>query len=299
MLRWICLCLLLVGCGEEPLEEKRYGPLLPDAVVSSPEFNVAPDGPVSLHDTEIQQQYADVLEHPWIKQQEGLRSLTPLMVEDIRSLRRLHTTMNQRRSEINLPTTTWEQESAFLTSTMNEIQKTLEPLALAFPPQSYSVLNIPSPSPQVYSTPLPFEIYRREVFGQSDLGLPIFLDARVFDLRALENESAQDAAAHAILRWHMDVLRSGEKAFQKMHSDDSLVLLGHGQRDEEHFSAGHGFASQGRGVYLAFFREGGRLIVLHLDAPWEKIKDRRQDFLRVVNRQLLPYEGDVEDFKWR
>ncbi len=253
--------------------------------------------PLAFHQPATRQKYGDVIDHPWIRQQPGLVALTDSMVSDIRSLKEGHELLNQRRKEAGLPETSFEQETSTIVTTIEEIQNSLAPLHLAFPTGLYSILNIPLTSASPYNTPLPFDIYKRVELGQTSLGVPYYLDVRAFDLTKLDSQAAKEAAVQAIINWHQRLLKPGAPAFTALQGKDTLVLLGHGERDRDHFDGSHGFATNDRGVFLAFFNDGRHLYVLHADAPWQNLQDKKDLFLKVVNRPLKPLNVPVSSYK--
>ena len=291
--------LFLFGCGEpKATKTSNEGrPKLPTASVQA-RLAYRSDQLLALNTAKAEKEYGKILAHPWVKQQKGLTHVTHAMVDDIQSLSNGHEELNKYRAKANLPTTTLEQESASIISTIQEIQASLIPLHLRFPADRYSVLNIPPTRMDLYHTPLPFEIYKRVEWGQTDTGIPYFLDVRVFNLAQLQSKTGRDAAIEAIINWHVNLLQGGDKAFKAYQTGDALVLFGHGSRDRNHYDGGHGFASDDRGVYLAFFSDGKHLFVLHADAPWKNIEPQRNEFIEVLSRPIVPWTQPISAFKF-
>lgn len=295
------VALMVLACGKP--EPKAYGTANSSSnnreIADASDSSTATRLPVALTTETAHTQFRDVLEHPWVRQQQqqGLTALTDTMVQDIRSLKEGHKQLNERRKDAGLPPTTFDQESEKLVSTIQEIQQTLAPLHLAFPAGLYSILNIPTTSTAPYNTPLPFDVYKRVELGQTDLGVPFYLDMRVFDISQLQSQAAKEAAFQAVANWHIHLLKGGMKDFAAFQGKDTLVLLGHGERDRSHFDGSHGFATSDRGVFVAFFSDGRHLYVLHADAPWKNLQDKKNLFLKVVNRELTPFQEPISEYK--
>ncbi len=306
IVRWILIVPVLGflgfgSCGTPPKPQTAARDSQSPAWIADASVNDSSPGqsklPVPMQSPVALGQYRDVVTYPWIRLQSGLTHVTDGMVADVRSLEQGHEELNKRRKQAGLPTNTFEQESDRLISTIQEIQATIEPLKLAFPNNLYSILNIPPAAPLSYTTPLPFDIYKRVELGETDLGIPYYLDVRVFDISRLQSQTAKDAVIQAIINWHLGLLQGGEKAFSILQGKDTLVLLGHGDRNRDHFDGTHGFASHDRGVFLAFFSDGRHLYVLHADAPWSTLKNNKNLFLQVVNRPLTPWNKPVGDYR--
>ncbi len=295
-----CLTVCLLGCktSDTPTSPKEQGirPQLPTVSTVSTTTLSRPETIVAINDSDTNNKYKHILEHPWVKLQTGLTHVTHAMVDDITSLSEGHDELNKYRAKAGLPTTSFEDESRSLIATIQEIQATLDPLNLQFPHDRYSVLNIPETAPELYSTLLPFQVYKRVEMGETELGIPVFLDVRVFDISQQQSAEAKQEAIQSIIDWHAKLLRNSAQHFKAYAASDALVLIGRGDRDRSHFDGGHGFATKDRGVLLAFLTDGKHLFVLDLDAPWKDVEGQEKAFKEIINRPLKPWTQPLSAF---
>jgi len=98
--------------------------------------------------------------------------------------------------------------------------------------------------------------------GETELGLPFYLDVRLFELKG--------TSAEEILAWHLNVLQEGREAFKVVYeTENRKIYQGQGYRLTEPIDPSHGFAAvQGeRGIYLDYLELEERLFVIYAEAP--------------------------------
>ncbi|MDP1835015.1 MAG: hypothetical protein Q8K75_03705 [Chlamydiales bacterium] len=300
MIRLLILMLLstLPGCDKPKtvtMQEESSRPKVPSLLaVSQPARS---ELLVALHTDDAKKDYSDVLSHPWVQQQKGLTHVSKAMVEDIRSLRDASEAINKYRAKSGMSPVSFDDENKHIITAIEAIQEPLTSLNLKFPSDRYSVLNIPPVSPDLYKTPLPFQVYKRVELGETDLGTPLYMDVRVFDISSLKGAIAKNAAIDAVIDWHVHLLQKGEEKFRILKGKDVLALTGEGDRDTSHFDGGHGFAANDRAVFLAFLTDGDRLYVFHADGPRKNLEDKKVVFLDILNRPLFPWDKRLQDYK--
>ena len=286
----------IVGCSSESpsaqSKEDAYRPSLPaplseiaqGEVGSTSSTNVNPLDllPLSKSDPRAKQFFSDILEHPWILAQPHISTLSRLMVEDIRSLSHAYALRSAQMQKIGVTPPSYQEEANFICRHLQRLQRKIEALSLEFPHYAYSLLNLPAINPTAYSTPLPFNIHKRVHLGSSTLGMPIFLDVRVFELDAHKEREARDRDIKAIIAWHTDLLEGGETNFKKLDHTGATVLIGHGKRNMAHFDNAHGFNLEERGVFLACLKHQMRLYILHVDAPYSSFQELQEALLQIL-----------------
>lgn len=181
--------------------------------------------------------------HPWL-------SLQPLVIgaerEIARDLEKVHE-LSLEIGDISEETLTY-----FLTQTLTELQKELP---FTFPAHLYNVLMIPE-APRV--GPDPFQIYKRLYLGETELGLPFYLDVRRYHLEGKKKDT--------IISWYLSLI---EGELEKVKdSDQALAYVIRGKRNEDQLSAPHGFAQflGERGLFLLFVQQGDQLFVCYAEA---------------------------------
>lgn len=182
-------------------------------------------------DCETARCYFDsLLSHPWIQSQPQVRELNIEMVRDLSTLEEISHEISEDITNVCIQA---------LIQLQNEIPFNL-------PKDKYNVLCIPQAT---VKAPASYSIFQRLYLGESEVGLPFYLDVRVFEL---ENCSADE-----IISWHLQAL-DGE-----VLSLGESVYISKGYPTRE---TAHGFAKSMRGQYVAFFEKEGQLFVLHAEA---------------------------------
>lgn len=206
----------------------------------------------------------ELLQHPWVQEQPQVEWVTEAMVRDIQSVLALNARAESWRHARGLPSVSWQEESQALMHAIQTLQAPLRHLEISYPAHAYSTLNIPSVDPHIYKTPVPFQVHKRVILGQSTGGFPVTLDTRIF--------RCEPSQVKEIIQWHLKTLSAGEEAFKTWVAGEWTIHLGRGDRDPVHFDNSHGFYLEDRGVFFAHRFFGDRLVVLCVDALWTDIE---------------------------
>lgn len=279
----VCILLLASGCESSSTSNDQSRPELPKPeTLTSLQDPKSPEAklPIPRDSQDAIQYFSDVLNHPWIKEQPRVKNLNQVMVDDIRSIQALNSYLNHHRHESGIEPIPFELESEKIIQTIHRLQSPLTQLPFTFPEEYYSILNIPDASPGIKSTLMPYDIYKRIYLGDNALGLPFYLDVRVFSIGP---EDERQYHVDSILHWHLGLLEGGVKAFQRIPKKQGVLLIGKGIRNLEHFDNSHGFAVDERGVLLAFFAQENILYVLYADAPWVTFSQHKDLFFNLLN----------------
>ncbi|MCP5470287.1 MAG: hypothetical protein H7A36_07290 [Chlamydiales bacterium] len=120
----------------------------------------------------------------------------------------------------------------------------------------YNVLCLPEPTKQ-------FEVHKRLHLADSSLGVPIYLDVRVYD-------APKEVVLHQLFS-------SLEGTFEERQCEEGYCFVGRGKRIFRDTDPTHGFAAaQGeRGLYFHLKEKDEKVYVAYTEAPWtdfEKIQ---------------------------
>lgn len=243
MWRFLSLLPLLVSCQSsehaEISEDSR--PELPHAAVETPSDSL--------------------LNHPWLCLQPEVRNLDDVIRGDLESMDRVCQVLASRGVDRQA-----------VVERVTALQGSLLGLGLEYPKVWYSVLHLPSASSLPYATPAEFQVYKRVYVDRTDLGMPIFLDLRVFSLS--ENVAIQD-----IVAWHKQLL-SGN--FVSTTRGEWQLIEGKGAYSRVICDPSHGFSTAERGVFCAYRQKGERLYVLFFDAPLSIYELHRKTVQSVI-----------------
>jgi len=201
----------------------------------------------------------DLLSHPWILTQPKVTELNIEMVRDLASLDEFCEEVRQQREDL-----AHEQIEEMLIRTLTMLQ---EQIPFALPESLYSVICITETPQEWVKAPIPFHVFKRLYLGEMEVGMPFYLDVRVFEL---EGESADD-----VIAWHLQTLDGEAVALNK----SAYISKGYRTRD-----SAHGFAKGERGLYVDFIEHGGRLFVLYAEAPLKTFQEQEPLFKQLVQR---------------
>ncbi|MCH9626024.1 MAG: hypothetical protein S4CHLAM123_12130 [Chlamydiales bacterium] len=184
-----------------------------------------------------------IKEHPWLQLQPFVQKDNPAFYQDLEKIHEISTQIEQYS----------EQELTLaLMETLLELQKEIP---FFFPEHLYNVLYIEEPPTDA---PAPFHVYKRLYLGESELGIPFYMDVRVFDLNFASKEE--------IIDWHLGILRGEKSTLENM---SGYVI--YGLRNEDYKDFSHGFASflGERGLYLDFIEKENFLYVAYAESSAE------------------------------
>lgn len=217
--------------------------------VSQSRVEVLPSAKPSLPEPKIVKK-----EHPWLSLQPDVQGAH---MEIVRDLEKLYTFSSQIDPNILIQT---------LLALQSEIPFT-------FPDHLYNVLCI---TEEPLPTPAPFHVYKRLYLGETELGLPFYLDVRVFELANVSIEE--------IISWHLTILDGMPKKL--LEEENHVSYLCFGNRNQDRPDTTHGFAAlQGeRGLFLDFIEKEGRLYVAYAEAPLSTFKKHLDLFEQVAKK---------------
>lgn len=181
---------------------------------------------------------APLTAHPWIAMQQ-LGEVVPEMVRDMQLVEEFCLAQKEDMTPI-------------LMQTLLALQAEVP---FHFPHQLYNVLCITETPKKKH---FPYQVYKRVYFGDTQLGMPMYFDVRVFDTTASQAEK--------IVQWHFQSINGQFQPFQE-------GFFGCGTYHDEDLT--HGFAPS-RAVYLVPHFERGRLYVLFADVPIEYADQLKQ-----------------------
>ncbi len=201
-----------------------------------------------------------LLAHPWVKSQ-PLKAVNPEMARDLAEL-------NAYSAQLFLsnPELTRDVIEAVFIDRLTALQKDLP---FSFPGELYNVLCIRETPMESLQPPHPFHVYKRLYLGESEIGFPVYLDVRVFEVARDEIQS--------VVTWHLERLE-GEAV---CHFD---------QRDKKRYTSqgflsgeqAHGWGKDlgERGLFADFIYRDEKLYVLYCEAPLES-------FLTFAQRKIF------------
>ena len=194
--------------------------------------------------------------HPWLQMQPFVKNAD---VEIQRDLEKVHT-FSAQVDELSEEDVTY-----FLIEALISLQTQIP---FHFPRDLYNVLCIPDTSSKGLA---PYHIYQRLYLGESDLGLPFYLDVRVFEL---ENISVEE-----VVNWHLSTLEGDVE--QLCCEENHSVYILKGTRKPCQQDMTHGFAQLlgERGLFLHFLQKDNRLFVCYAEAPYQTF-EKNLDFFR-------------------
>jgi hypothetical protein len=237
-----------------------------------------------------------LLNHPWLIQQPQITRLSKVIIDDLNSISTAHTQLSKQLVLANKNSPSLEETTSKITQHALMIQNQLTGMGFNFPKNYYHILNLPDSERLQVATPRPFQVHKRIHLCDNAMGIPVFLDLRVFDLGKSLPPEKQHIEILKIVDWHTKLLDNGYDDFRKLASKDRLVLLGRGNRNTEHFDNSHNMLSKDRGVFLAFSAKDNFLYVLHADAPWETLSPFESTFLNITNRKLKTWNFTIFDY---
>jgi hypothetical protein len=244
------LLALLAGCSEqEPPKKQPYGQIVvPSPVVDIPlisDLNVLERLPLPIDNPEVITFFGDVVRHPWVKRQPGLKELNREMVEDIEKFKSTYKMLAESARQEGKSFPSYEEFNDNVVRDYETLEREMLALPIEFPADHYQVLMLPK------------NVYKRVYVDDTALGIPFYIDVKVYEL------SKKDE----VIEWHWKVLKGGKQAFENFKSG----FIGRGDRDSDHYDPSHGLATRDRGVFLAFYPVGSKLFVVYSDAPWGDI----------------------------
>lgn len=259
---WAGIFCLLTACAQsDSPHPESHKPSLPSPTVNETlSLSSSPSLEAPQPSKEFLKEHADVLDHPWVSSQKEVTQLSPIMIEDIRSLKRLHDHTPFFGKD-------FLQASQKLGEHLQAYQKQLAPFSIHYPAHRYSCLNLPEASSTLYQSPTPFRLYHRMDMGVTELGLPIYLDTRIFD-------EVDESLVEEIEQWHLHLLKGGKASFDQYLSGGWTIWIGRGEKDSTHLDNTHGMLTADRGVFFAHKRIGSRCAVLYLETQWELLEPR-------------------------
>jgi hypothetical protein len=263
---------ILAGCGRSEKPPRSIADIsVPKACVDT-----------AFQPTRIKQtDNADLFNHPWLKLQPGITTISARISQDLESIRHAYDQMALMRQDLTLPYRSYEEDCLAIIALLQQLQQPIDHLALALPDDKYSVLNIPDIEPTHNCPVAPYHIHKRIHWCDSHLGMPVYLDVRVFSLTGDDDQVSQ------ILDWHRGCLQGH---FDQYSASDCMVFIGHGDRTESSPDDTHGFGTKNRGLFLGCIALQDRLYVLHLDTSWETFEPEQANLTAVMNRSLVSTE---------
>lgn len=205
----------------------------------------------------------DLLCRPWVLAQPKVTTPNIEMVRDLSTLDELCEAVKKER-----PDFTHEQIELALIKTLTSLQSQI-PFEL--PEELYNVLCICETPLEWIKPPIPFHVYKRLYLGEMEVGLPFYLDVRVFEL---EGFPAED-----LITWHLETLEGEPELLHQ--SEQRVVYKVFGDRTRE---IAHGFAKGERGLYLDCIEEDGKLFVLYAEAPVQTFKEQESLFKQLLQK---------------
>ena len=182
--------------------------------------------------------------HPWLQIQPAVIGASLEMMRDMERIAHLSASIGE------------VSEEAITHLLMEKLLAYQTKIPFNFPKNLYNVLCINETASQI---PAAFHTYQRLYLGETELGLPFYLEVRVFENKDMESED--------LIAWHLDILK-GER--QEIYSSDNRkAFICSGIRNSDRPDTTHGFGTlQGkRGLYLDFYKKEGHLFVCYAEAP--------------------------------
>lgn len=215
--------------------------------------------------------------HPWLKRQPHVTEMSPVIQNDLHGIDSMCRQVAKQREAAGFPPGSIEEDLATILKQVDQLQRPLKALHLKPDRSWYSVLSLPDTPQSQYPTPVGFHIHQRLHVDNTDLGFPVFLDLRVFQL----DQAPFHERVDTIVTWHKDLLDNPDNSFRNYEISDWKVLVGRGDHNTDHFNPTHGIASDNRGIFLAYKRIDDKLYLLYMDAPRE-IFDKHQTKLMAM-----------------
>jgi len=204
-------------------------------------------------------------EHPWLQRQPKIKGAAIEVVRDLEKIRLL----SASSSAIT--------EEALTQLMMEQLLLVQQDIPFIFPEELYNVLCITESKEE---TPATFLTFKRLYLGETELGMPFYLDVRVFDLHTCAMENVVD--------WHLKILNGSYEEIPTAFGQKAFVCKG--KRTTTNQDASHGFAAlQGdRGLFLEFYEKEKRLYVCYAEAPLTTFERYIPLFMNLVGKSAMP-----------
>lgn len=205
----------------------------------------------------------NLLSHPWVKTQPNILQPNVEMVRDLAAFDELCEAVGRQRGDW-----TYEQIQAVLIKTLTSLQKEIP---FTFPEELYNVYCISETPLDWIKPPAPFHVYKRLYLGETDAGMPFYLDVRVFELGS--------CSAEKLIKWHLEMLDGEPEPLLVSENRTAYVMSG-----ERKCETAHGFAQGERGIFVEFLERGEKLYVLYAEGPIKTFKENESIFKQLTQR---------------
>ncbi len=200
-------------------------------------------------------------QNPWLHVQPKVQGGALEIVRDIERVRALCKNLNGI------------SEGELTALLMNKLLPLQGSIPFAFPDQLYNVLCICGTESERVA---PFKILKRLYLGETELGLPFYLDVRAFELSALSVDE--------IISAHLNIL---DGRFEELNvSKDRKAYLCRGKRSSQVEDPTHGFAQNAseRALFLDFIEKDGHLYVCYAESTLKTFFQHASVFQYLVNQ---------------
>lgn len=222
--------------------------------------------------------FGDILNHPWIAMQTEVKEISMEMIRDLSLLKEVSSFVMEQAENEGKEVPSEEVIVSVLIPMLQELQVALP---LDVPKNYYSVLCIPEML-QKEEAPYPYYVYKRIYLDENDLGLPFYLDVRVFD-------HTQEDDLERILDWHCSYYDETQTVFQSTGSEKAVTFLGHGYPKKNLRSLSQGFTSmqKDRGIFICATAKEDHIYVAFAEAPWSTFEKHLPFFEKVLSTQEI------------
>lgn len=263
----LSLFIFFYGCEKKevrkPLSQAIYlpSPLVDQPLVKLNSKNLNPLEllPLKIDSQEAENYFNDIIHHPWIARQKGLKILNREIVEDIEKYHSAYKILKDQASQAGQQFPNYEEQNFLTVKAYEEIEKKLSLIPFRFQKGYYEVLMLPP------------GVYKRFYLEDTELGVPIYLDIKGYDFVNKDKEKF----IQEMRDWHLSLLEEKE-SFHPFNGG----FLGRGNRNAHFYDPSHGLATKDRGIYFALFPTEEILFVVYLDAPWRQF-EKYQDLLKI------------------
>lgn len=249
--------------GELPEVCEKSKPIVPHAI--SIENDPLTLLPVNRESHSAHQFFEPLLSHPWIQMQPAVNQLNIEMIRDLCALEEFCERLGKEEG------LSPKQIEEMAICTLIKLQ---EEIPFKFPESLYNVIFITESPEYTVKPPGLFHVYKRLYLDDSEMGIPFYLDVRVFQ--------SEKVSLDEVINWHLQILDGEPEVLYQ--SDNRIVFKKMGCRERE---TAHGFARGKRGLYADFLQSGDKLYVLYAETSLKTFYKNETLF-----NQLVKYEYD-------
>lgn len=198
--------------------------------------------------------------HPWVAMQPFVNGEALELVRDLEKIRHLSK---------QIPHLSEEELTALMMQKLLILQSGIP---FTFPETLYNVLCISEPQEESL---IPYHVVKRLYLGESDLGFPVYLDVRCYDVDPGQGSRLKEWLVQTVEGNTEELVSSGGKN----------AYLCRGKRNTSRRDPTHGFSAlqKERGLFVQFFEQGSKLYVCYAEAPWTTFAKYEPLFRSLAN----------------